>query len=64
MDLVGCVGVPDNQLAVLRGRDQMPPIGRPMHGINLGEMALKRPLRLHQLVSGDAIVRLLRHGAH
>lgn len=36
MDLVGGVGIPDDELAVLRCRDQVAPIRRPMHGIYLG----------------------------
>lgn len=64
VDLVGGVGVPDDELAVLRGRDEVPAIGRPVHGINLGEMALEGALGLHQLVLGDGIVGLLGNGTN
>lgn len=40
VDLVGGVGVPDDQFAVLRGRHQMSPVGGPVHGVDLGEMSL------------------------
>jgi len=60
MNLVCCVGVPDDELAVLRGGDEMPPVGRPMHGVDLCEMALESALGLHgqawqglDTVSGD-----------
>ena len=47
VDLVGAVGVPDDQLTILRGRDEMSSVSRPMHSINLCEMALERALGLH-----------------
>ena len=47
MDLVGCVCVPDDELAVLRGGDEMPAVCRPVHGVDLGQMALEGALRLH-----------------
>lgn len=50
VDLVGRVSVPDDQFAVLRGRNQMPPIGGPVHGIDLGQMSLECSLCLHQLI--------------
>ena len=60
MDLVGGVGIPDDELSVLRGRDEMSAVRRPVHGVDLGEMALQGPLRLHgearqglDAVSGD-----------
>jgi len=58
--LVCCVGVPDDELAVLRGGDEMSAVGGPVHGVDLREMALEGPLRLHcearqslDAVSGD-----------
>lgn len=50
MDFVGGVGIPDDELSVLRGRDQVSPIGRPVHGINLCEMSLQGLARLHHLI--------------
>lgn len=64
MNLVCCVRVPNDQLSILRGRHQMSSVRRPVHGVDLGQVTLERSLRLHQLVSGDRIVGLLRHGAH
>lgn len=63
VDLIGGVSVPDDELAILRSRNQMPSVGRPVHSINLGEMALERPLGLHQLVLGDRLVCLLGDGS-
>lgn len=40
MDFVGGVGVPNDELAVLGGGDEVSPIGRPVHGVDLGEMSL------------------------
>ena len=47
MDLVCCVGVPDDELAVLRGRDEVSAVGGPVHGVDLCQMALEGALRLH-----------------
>ena len=47
MDFVGRVGIPDDELAVLGGRDEMSTIGRPMHSVDLGQMALQGLSRLH-----------------
>ena len=47
VDLVCCVGIPDDQLAVLRGRDEMAAVRRPVHGVDLGEMALEGALCFH-----------------
>lgn len=63
VDLVGSVGVPDNELSVLRGRDKVPSVGRPVHGVDLGQMTLERPLGLHQLVLRDWLMSLLRNSA-
>lgn len=54
MDLVGCVGIPDDQLSILRGGDQMTAIGRPVHSVNLGQVALERATGLHSN-SGEGI---------
>ena len=34
----------------------MSPIGRPMHSVDLGQMALERLLCLHQLIPGNGLV--------
>lgn len=63
MDLVRRVGIPNDELSILRGGDKMSSIGRPMHGVNLGQMTLERALSLHQLVLWDRLVGLLGDGA-
>lgn len=40
----------------------MSTVGRPVHGVNLGEMALEGALSLHELVLGDRLVCLLGNG--
>jgi len=47
MDLVRCVGIPDDELAVLRSRDQVALVGSPVHCVNLSQMTLERSPRLH-----------------
>lgn len=47
MDLVGCVGIPDDQLAVLRSRNQMSSIRGPVHSVDLCKMALQDFASLH-----------------
>lgn len=47
MDLVCGVGVPDDELSILRGRNEMSSVRRPVHSVDLREMALQGPLRLH-----------------
>lgn len=47
VDLVGRVGVPDDELAVLRGRDEVLLVGRPVHGVDLSEVTLERSAGLH-----------------
>lgn len=59
VDLVGGVGVPDDELAILGGGNEMPPVRGPVHGVNLGQMALERAFSLHELVLGDGLMRLL-----
>ena len=44
--LVGAVAVPHDQLPVLRGRDQVPAVRGPVHGVDLGQVtsqSLPRP---------------------
>ena len=54
MNLVGCVGIPDDQLSILRGGDQMTAVGGPVHSVNLGQVALKRATGLHSN-SGEGV---------
>jgi len=61
--LVGGVGIPDDQLSILRRRHEVSPVGGPVHGIDLCEMALQCPLGFHQLVLGDGLVGLLGHSS-
>lgn len=59
MDFVGGVGIPDDELSVLRGGNEVSSVGGPVHGVDLGQMALERSLRPHELVLGDGLVSLL-----
>lgn len=47
MDFVCSVGIPDDKLSILRSRDEMTSVGRPVHSVDLGEMTLERPTGLH-----------------
>lgn len=47
MNLVGGVSVPDDQLAVLRSGNEMSPVCRPVHSVDLGEMTFESALSLH-----------------
>lgn len=57
VDLVCAVGVPDDELTVLRSRDEMPSVSRPVHGVDLCEMALESALGLH-LEAGKSLCAL------
>jgi len=57
VDLVCAVGVPDDELTVLRSRDEMPSVSRPVHGVDLCEMALEGALGLH-LEAGKSLCAL------
>jgi hypothetical protein len=39
-------------------------VGRPVHGVDLGQVTLECSLGLHELVSGDRLVSLLCDGAN
>lgn len=39
VNLVCSIGVPNNQFTILRGRDKVPSVGGPVHGVDLGQMA-------------------------
>lgn len=47
MGLVGSVGIPDDEFAVLRSRDQVSSVGGPVHSIDFCEMALEVATRAH-----------------
>lgn len=59
MDFVCGICIPDDELAVLGGRNKMSPICGPMHGVNLCEMALQCLLCLHHLTLWDGLLLLL-----
>ena len=63
VNFVGGVGIPNNELSVLRGRDKVAAVGRPVHGVDLGKMALQRPARFHAN-SGESIGLALRNLAN
>ena len=64
VDLVGGIGIPNNELAILRSRNQVPPIGRPVHGVNLSQVTLQCSLGLHKLVLGNRLMSLLCDSAN
>lgn len=47
MDLVCSVGIPNNELSVLRSRNEMASVSGPVHGVNLGEVTFKGASGLH-----------------
>ena len=47
MNFVGAVTVPYYQLAILAGRDQVPAVTRPVHGVYLGQVTSQRPPHPH-----------------
>ena len=47
MDLVGRIGVPDDELAILRSGNEVSTIGGPMHGVYLRQMTLEDTARFH-----------------
>lgn len=47
MDFVGGVGIPDDELAILRGGDKVSAIRRPVHGVDFCQMAFQVPPRFH-----------------
>lgn len=47
MNFVGRVRIPDDELPILRGGNQMTAVGRPVHRVNLGQVALQCPSRFH-----------------
>ena len=64
MNLVGGVGIPNNKLAVLRGGDKVSAVGRPVHGVDLGQMTLEGALSFHKLVLWNWLVSLVGDGSH
>lgn len=47
MNFVRGVGIPDNELSVLRSRHEMSTVSSPVHGIDLGKMSTKGATRAH-----------------
>lgn len=47
MDLVRSVGIPNDELSILRGGDEMASVSGPVHGVDLGEVTFKRASGLH-----------------
>ncbi len=47
MNLIGGVGVPDDELTVLRSGDKVSTIGGPVHSVNLRQMALESSTGFH-----------------
>lgn len=47
MYFVGGVGVPNDELSILRGRDKMSTIGSPVHGVDFSQVTPKSPTRSH-----------------
>lgn len=56
--LVGREGVPDEELAVLRGGDKVDLVRGPVHGVDLGEVALERAARPGLGTAGQGALRL------
>lgn len=48
MDFVSSVGIPDDELAVLRRGNEVSAVCRPVHGVDLGQVTLQGPLGLHR----------------
>ena len=48
VNLVCGVCIPNDQLSILRGRNEMPAVSRPMHRVDFGQMPLQGALRLHR----------------
>lgn len=47
MDFVSGVGIPDDELAILRGGDEMSSVLGPVHGVDFGKMTTESTARLH-----------------
>lgn len=62
MYLICRVGIPDDQLAILRGRHKMSLVEGPVHRIDLCKMALERPSDLH--VDARQGIHFRCHGSH
>ena len=61
---VGSVGIPNDELTILRSRYEMSSVGRPVHSINLSEMSLERFPCLQHLVLWERLLRLLCDSPH
>ena len=47
MEFVCGIGVPDDKFSILRGRDEVPPVGGPVHGVDFGLVAFEGFLDFH-----------------
>jgi len=48
VNFVGGVGIPDDELSVLRSADKVPLVRSPVEGVDFGQMALQCPPHLHR----------------
>ena len=62
MDFVGGVGVPNDELSVLRSRYKVATVSSPVHGVNLGQMTPESASRAHDNTGQS--VNFSGHGAH
>lgn len=62
VNLVRGVCVPNDELSVLRRRDQVPPIGRPVHCVDFGKVTTKSTTGTHD-DSGQGR-NFIRHCSH
>lgn len=60
LHLVGAVGVPNDQFAVLRRRHEVVRIAGPVHGVNFPEMSFQRPSELRRRRLANFFQRSLR----
>lgn len=47
MELIGCIGVPDDEFTVLGGRNEVPSVCCPMHGVDFGKMTFEGTSGFH-----------------
>ena len=62
MNFVGSVRIPNNELAILRGRDEVATVSSPVHGVDLRKVTLERAARLHH--DAGERVNLCSHSAN
>ena len=65
MNLVGRVGIPDDELSILGSRNEMTLVGGPVHGVNLGEVSTEGATRAHHNTGeGGNFIGHCPHYAH